>query len=272
MRYVMSDLHGCYDEFMEMLDLIKFNNEDTLYILGDIIDRGPEPLKTYQYIKDQPNIKMSLGNHEDMMLWFYKEMSIRIGSLNYKDALDLWYKNGGRITREQFGTLSKEDFDEMISYFKSLPLSFFVGKEDGLDDDYLLVHAGVYPFDEDNPKKLLDMQGKDDITWIRDNFIESSKIYPFKIVFGHTPVPNVLYTIKCHNRIKLFNQKKIELCNNDEFSYGKYAIFNNKIAIDGGCVYGRTLTCMRLEDNKMFFIDGKDDYTNKFRRTSIYGW
>lgn len=43
--YVMSDIHGCFDEFMQMLDLISFGSADELYVLGDVIDRGPEPIK-----------------------------------------------------------------------------------------------------------------------------------------------------------------------------------------------------------------------------------
>lgn len=37
-KYVMSDIHGCYDEFIKMLELISFSDKDELYILGDVID------------------------------------------------------------------------------------------------------------------------------------------------------------------------------------------------------------------------------------------
>ena len=39
MIYVMSDLHGCYDKYKHMLEKIKFNNEDTLSVLGDISEK-----------------------------------------------------------------------------------------------------------------------------------------------------------------------------------------------------------------------------------------
>jgi serine/threonine protein phosphatase 1 len=42
----MSDIHGQYDMFMELLDKIKLKEIDTLYILGDVLDRGPHPIKT----------------------------------------------------------------------------------------------------------------------------------------------------------------------------------------------------------------------------------
>ena len=40
MHYVISDIHGCYAQFAELLNLIRFKDTDTLYVLGDIVDRG----------------------------------------------------------------------------------------------------------------------------------------------------------------------------------------------------------------------------------------
>lgn len=45
MIYVMSDIHGEYEKYIKMLELINFSDEDELYILGDIVDRGKEPVK-----------------------------------------------------------------------------------------------------------------------------------------------------------------------------------------------------------------------------------
>ena len=44
MTYVMSDLHGEYQKYLQMLELISPGNEDVIYILGDIVDRGEEPI------------------------------------------------------------------------------------------------------------------------------------------------------------------------------------------------------------------------------------
>lgn len=43
--YVISDIHGQYKMFLDLLDKIKLKDTDTLYILGDILDRGPHPIK-----------------------------------------------------------------------------------------------------------------------------------------------------------------------------------------------------------------------------------
>ena len=43
--YVVSDIHGQYKLFMKMLKKIRLKDEDTLYVLGDILDRGPDPIR-----------------------------------------------------------------------------------------------------------------------------------------------------------------------------------------------------------------------------------
>ena len=47
MIYVMSDLHGCYDKYISMINKIGLCSEDTLYVLGDVVDRGPNGIKYY---------------------------------------------------------------------------------------------------------------------------------------------------------------------------------------------------------------------------------
>ena len=46
MIYTISDIHGCYDKYQELLRTIHFSPDDTLYVLGDVIDRGPDGFKT----------------------------------------------------------------------------------------------------------------------------------------------------------------------------------------------------------------------------------
>lgn len=48
MRYVISDIHGCYEQYRLLLEKIRFSDNDELYVLGDAVDRGPEPIKVLQ--------------------------------------------------------------------------------------------------------------------------------------------------------------------------------------------------------------------------------
>ena len=43
--YAVSDLHGCYDKYIKLLERLKMTADDSLYILGDIVDRGSDGMK-----------------------------------------------------------------------------------------------------------------------------------------------------------------------------------------------------------------------------------
>ena len=47
MRYLISDIHGCYDQYRQLLQKINFSSQDELYVLGDAVDRGSDPIKGF---------------------------------------------------------------------------------------------------------------------------------------------------------------------------------------------------------------------------------
>ncbi len=64
--YVMSDIHGCYDEMMKMLDKIEFSSEDMLIVAGDYIDRGTQSFEMLEWVEEHPeNVVLLKGNHEE---------------------------------------------------------------------------------------------------------------------------------------------------------------------------------------------------------------
>ena len=91
MIYCVSDIHGEILRWKSMLELIRFSDDDTLYVLGDVIDRNPFGIKILQDIMSRPNVHMIVGNHEDMMLQTF-------WSNNDYDARRLWKYNGGGST------------------------------------------------------------------------------------------------------------------------------------------------------------------------------
>lgn len=95
--YVMSDAHGHKTKFDQMLTLIGFGEGDTLYFLGDAIDRGPDGIEILQKIRKMPNIRMLLGNHEYMLLCCFGEDA-------NAQAISNWMRNGGRQTVQTFLT------------------------------------------------------------------------------------------------------------------------------------------------------------------------
>ena len=66
MHYAISDLHGCFDKYKRMLELIRFHPGDTLYILGDIVDRGEGGIRILQDMMWHKNIIPFWGNHDHM--------------------------------------------------------------------------------------------------------------------------------------------------------------------------------------------------------------
>ena len=68
MIYVLSDIHGNAIRYNSIIEQINLQEMDTLYILGDVIDRYPDGIKILREIMKKDNIKMLLGNHEYMML------------------------------------------------------------------------------------------------------------------------------------------------------------------------------------------------------------
>lgn len=52
MTYVLSDIHGHQDAFDSILSQISMTDEDQLYIIGDVIDRGPDSIELLQHMKE----------------------------------------------------------------------------------------------------------------------------------------------------------------------------------------------------------------------------
>lgn len=168
MIYVISDIHGHYDQFITMLELIDLKDDDSLFILGDVIDRGPASIKLLQYIMSKPNIKMILGNHEEMML-------LALGG-SY-DAISCWLSNGGQSTLDQFKILSNEERFEIVEFLNALPLYYCLEK-------FLLLHAGTFGALK---KENLDMQSREDLLWSRGTFFNNQGCSDMITIFGHTP-------------------------------------------------------------------------------------
>ena len=230
--YVISDLHGQGKAFYAMLEKIHFSQEDKLYILGDVVDRGPEGISLLEYIRRQENIEMILGNHEDMMLKSCKYPTDQMW-------MSTWMFNGGGTTLSGLRMLPKEDRLACLDYERNLPLYRTISVE-GVD--YLFIHAGL-PLKEGSMEEICQDIDEEEALWIRGEFFDSPVIPPYYIIFGHTPTGAMLRyseTIPADQR---------ERCK--EF---KIAFWNHRIGIDCGAAYGKNLGCLRLNDFKEFYV------------------
>ena len=126
--YVISDIHGEYGKFMELLDIIHFSDEDTLYVLGDVVDRGKNPVKTLLWMMEMPNVIPIAGNHEQMMLECMSvlikevkdENSIKEFADKFSDdmfqKLYAWQRNGGIATTDELSKLDNETRKDVLDY------------------------------------------------------------------------------------------------------------------------------------------------------------
>ena len=83
--YVMSDIHGCFDEFMKMLKRINFTEDDQLILAGDYIDRGSQNIQMFDFILNHPdNILLLCGNHDIEFVSYVQAMTMMKIALSEK--------------------------------------------------------------------------------------------------------------------------------------------------------------------------------------------
>ena len=228
MVYVLSDIHGNERRFQSILEQINLQPSDTLWVLGDVIDRHPGGIRILKTIMAMPNAKMLLGNHEYMML---RALDIPCDD-NADDgrALEHWYRNGGQVTHEAWQDLSNSEQKEIVAYLQGLPLNFNLSVDGRA---YQLVHGApieLYSFDP-KYKNVTHFA-----VWKRLGLHDRGE-GNMTLVFGHTPT------------------KYYQDCVPMELWYGE-----GKIGIDCGSGFpedhpeGR-LACLRLEDYKEFYSE-----------------
>jgi len=215
MTYVVSDIHGEFKLFKKLLEKIQFTDKDTLYILGDVVDRGPEPVRLLQYILSKKNIILLRGNHEQMLLDYFED----------DRSVNNWLEVGGRITLNQLQELKVQDLNEILNYLVATPFTKCLNV-DGIV--IRLVHAGL----EYENGKILEYQNAEFLLWAREKFIEDTVIEDDIVIFGHTPT----FFINTNGTSNIH-------------------LGCNKIAIDcGATFYNGKLACLRLEDFEQFDV------------------
>lgn len=235
MNYVMSDLHGMFQEYRKMLDKINFSETDSLYILGDICDRGPDTAKLYLDIISRNNVFCIRGNHEDMLLdalptnfGYLRKLKERQEESIYDS--EIWCACGGNETRISLFDCGREIIEKIYLYIKQLPVyrSVKIG-----DKEYILVHAGIENFSSD---KSIDSYIAEELIWYSPEFDDVLwSDYNKILIVGHTPT----FIFREDKQAKIYHGK------------------GNIIDVDCGAVFhkdGGRLGCLCLETMEEFYV------------------
>lgn len=230
--YAIGDIHGRYDLLRLLLDRIGEHAQALppaqslhLVLLGDLVDRGPDSAKVVEFLHEldqsTDQIIVLLGNHEEAMLQALD------GDLG---VLQRWIAVGGEQTLQSYGLRLPDPRDDLRRYVRYLQSSLPAEQMRWLrrlpltaqSGDYFFCHAGV------RPGVPLGRQSRDDLLWIRDDFVDDMADHGAVIVHGHTIERDV--TLRA-----------------------------NRIGIDTGAYRHGVLTALYLEDEKQEIISARLD-------------
>lgn len=233
MKYVISDIHGCKKEYFKLLDKIQFSGSDHLYILGDVLDRGFDPIGVIRDLMKRKNVTFILGNHDYLFYYFVKTLGTELTEFhNEEEKWDFrsWIKDGALPTVDGFLELAEEERTAIFNYISKAKSYVTINCN---EKEYVLVHAGIAGFEEDKPLDAYNV-----LDFLSERIDYSRRYYKDENVFvisGHTPTPFIRA------------DRKPEIL-----------LENGHIAIDCGCVYGGRLAAYCIETGAVTYV-GKDE-------------
>lgn len=260
--YVVGDIQGCYVEFRELLGNAGFREgKDALWLVGDLVNRGPDNVATMRYIMSLPRSVVVLGNHD---LHFV--------------AVARGHQRAGRADTLA-DLLDAPDLDDMVDYLVHCPLMH-------VDEArrYVMAHAGLPPIWTVQDARrhasevesvlrtdkldtfLAGMYGNEPARW-HDSLSGLSRLRIITNYFTR------LRYCTAEGEMELTHKADIEppgykpwftFPRPDQADwtilFGHWAALEGRtgddrfVALDTGCVWGRELTALRLEDRRIFSV------------------
>lgn len=261
---MISDIHGCYKEFLAMLDKIGFSDTDQLILAGDLIDRGKNNYEMLKWMEDCPsNVQLIRGNHDEefatninWMAQLNTREELGTDVTSNQDTIVLYrcikyFLKKSKLPAQYFdlyGTIggllkySKVTLEELNKWAARISQMPYYYKQRIDDRDCIVVHAGYAEKLEDIDPLFLCLE--EFYLHARKEAYQLGGKQHGMIIAGHTPT-----IVK------------------DEFTYNKGEVFRYYdkekdcifYDIDCGCVFRRweskaRLACIRLEDEQIFYI------------------
>ncbi len=260
--YAIGDIQGCAEALHRLLDHVNFDpDSDRLWFVGDLVNRGPDSLEVLRFIKELGESAVTvLGNHDLHLLAIWTGIT----EPGRKDTLQ--------------PILHAPDRDDLLHWLRQRPLLH-------IEQDYVMVHAGLLPsWSIQEARRLAQeveeaLRGNDFATWLPNIYFRKSGPPP-----SDADLPTRLgYTTNIMTRLRVCTKEGLP-----EFSFkgvpqnapaGYFPWFRvpdraaqqtpiifghwsalgflnepTVIALDGGCVWGRELIALRLDDRKAFRV------------------
>ena len=230
--YAISDTHGMYNLWRQVIESL--DETDTLYILGDAADRGPDGWKIIKEALSDPRVIYVRGNHDQMLLECWRS-----------DWCDnyIWLYNGGYETFND--VLMDVDYEICLAQLARTKLYHCYENKEG--QKIHLSHAG-FTLMENN-----EIPYANDLLWDREHIEDKCKWWPKTnpndyVVHGHTPITS--------SRWKLINM--------EEGKYSKTSptiiryVHGHKICIDLGSVWTQKTVLLDLDTLLPIYFKGEE--------------
>jgi bis(5'-nucleosyl)-tetraphosphatase (symmetrical) len=260
--FAIGDLQGCYRQFEQLLDLINFDRgQDRLWLVGDIVNRGSDSLEILRFVKGLTGaVTVVLGNHDLHLLMVAEGCA----SLSPNDTIQ--------------DILSAPDREELLDWLRQQKLLH-------VDGNYAMVHAGLLP--------SWSIAQASELAKAAEAAIQGEEFHEFCLhMYGDHP-DHWDEALSGYTRLRVIinAMTRMRICTPDGKMYFKFKgvvedipdgylpwfetphrasreatiIFghwsalglqlrNNLIALDTGCLWGGTLTAIRLDDRKVFQV------------------
>jgi serine/threonine protein phosphatase 1 len=142
----IGDVHGCYDELMELVSKIDLQPTDHLYFVGDLINKWPKSLEVVEFVRNRPNTWSVIGNHE---YFSFPDPQIIDDVINNRLILNEGGKNWICTQKEKSKPLEKIlNKNDNLNWLRSLP--HIIEQE-----EFILVHGGLHPdYSMQTPKEI----------------------------------------------------------------------------------------------------------------------
>lgn len=258
--YVIGDVQGCYDALQQLLDIVKFDPpRDNVWFVGDLVNRGPQSLKTLRFIKGLGDAAVPLlGNHD----------------------LHLLVAASGHTKQYPGDTLAEileaPDREELLHWLRQQKLMH-------VDKGYAMVHAGLLPqwtiakaltlaAEVEQALRALsydcllrNMYGNQPNHW-HDDLVDDERLRVIVNAMTRMRLCTAQGEMEFKHKLAPVNMPEGYMpwydvpgraSSGTPILFGHWASLGvllraDVIGLDSGCVWGRKLTAMRLEDRRIF--------------------